>query len=146
KNDSRSLSIEFDYSSNPFRAAGYSYQLFIRLTSHEVNRHVPFHYCNWQDVSGEHKMSILTIIHHYFDLQQYHNIEHWDGIKLGIQAECTNLYKDRKTKLTRHFDKEVGYEDTKREKNNSPKGIDPESWVRVIDELFTTSTFKNRSL
>ncbi|KAL8200823.1 hypothetical protein R6Q57_012162 [Mikania cordata] len=43
---------------------------------------------------------------HYFDLAQYHNTEYWDGIKLGIQADCANRYKDRKTKLKKHFDKE----------------------------------------
>ncbi|KAL8244062.1 hypothetical protein R6Q59_010320 [Mikania micrantha] len=36
---------------------------------------------------------------HYFDLQRYHNTEYWEGIKQGIQSDCANRYKDRKTKL-----------------------------------------------
>ncbi|KAL8244262.1 hypothetical protein R6Q59_010520, partial [Mikania micrantha] len=105
-NGSRPLPIEFDYSSKLYRAVGENYQLFIRLISNEVDRHAPFHYRSWQEVPGDVKMSILTTLHHYFDLQQYHNTEYWDGIKLGIQAECANRYKDRKTKLKKHFDKE----------------------------------------
>ncbi|KAL8215988.1 hypothetical protein R6Q57_022825 [Mikania cordata] len=91
-------------------------------------------------------MSILTTFHHYFDLQQYHNTEYWDRIKLSIQADCANRYKDRKTKLKKHFDKEEGYDNTERAKQNPPKGMDPEAWVQVIDGFFTTSTYKNRSL
>ncbi|KAL8224414.1 hypothetical protein R6Q57_019889 [Mikania cordata] len=75
-------------------------------------------------------MSILTTLHHYFDLAQYHNTEYWDGIKLGIQADYANRYKDRKTKLKKHFDKEGGYDNTARAKQNPPKGMDPEEWVQ----------------
>ncbi|KAL8229905.1 hypothetical protein R6Q57_014805, partial [Mikania cordata] len=125
---------------------GENYQLFIRLISNEVDRHAPFHYRSWQEVPGDVKMSILTTLHHYFDLQQYHNTEHWDGIKLGIQSDCANRYKDRKTKLKKQFDKEGGYDNTARAKQNPLKGMDPEEWVQIIDGLFTTSSFKNRSL
>ncbi|KAL8209715.1 hypothetical protein R6Q57_006447 [Mikania cordata] len=44
---------------------------------------------------------------HNFDLQRYHNTEYWEGIKQGIQSDCAKHYKDRKTKLKNHFDKEV---------------------------------------
>ncbi|KAL8205778.1 hypothetical protein R6Q57_009329 [Mikania cordata] len=94
KNGSRSLQIEFDYSSNLYRAVGDNYQLFIMLISNEVDRHAPFHYRSWQEVLGDVKMFILTTLHHYFDLQQYHSTEYWDGIKLSIQADCANRYKD----------------------------------------------------
>ncbi|KAL8199543.1 hypothetical protein R6Q57_013111 [Mikania cordata] len=104
--------------------------MFIRLISNEVDRHAPFHYRSWQDVPGDVKMSILTTLHHYFDLAQYHNTEYWNGIKLGIQADCTNRFKDRKTKLKKHFDKEGGYDNTARAKQNPPKGMDPEEWVK----------------
>ncbi|KAL8223129.1 hypothetical protein R6Q57_020528 [Mikania cordata] len=50
------------------------------------DRHAPFHCLSRQEVPGDVKMSILTTLHHYFDLQQYHHTEYWDGIKLGIQA------------------------------------------------------------
>ncbi|KAL8202071.1 hypothetical protein R6Q57_011218 [Mikania cordata] len=136
-NGSRPLPIEFDYSSNLYRAVGENCQLFIRLISNEVDRHAPFHYPSWQEVPGDVKMSILTILHHYFDLTQYHNIEYWDGIKLVIQADCANRYKDRKTKLKKHFDKEGGYDNTTRAKQNLPKDMDPEEWVQenITDEL-----------
>ncbi|KAL8228344.1 hypothetical protein R6Q57_015928 [Mikania cordata] len=145
-NGSRQLPIEFDYSSNLYRVVGENYQLFILLISNEVDIHAPFHYRSWQEVPGDVKMSILTTLHHYFDLAQYHNTEYWDGIKLGIPADCANRYKDRKTKLKKHFDKEGGYDNTTSVKQNPPKGMDPEEWVQVIDGLFTTSTYKNRSL
>ncbi|KAD3336626.1 hypothetical protein R6Q59_028268 [Mikania micrantha] len=146
KNGSRPLPIEFDFSSNLYRAVGENYQLFIRLISNEVDRHAPFHYRSWQEVPGDVKMSILTTLHNYFDLAQYHNTEYWDGIKLGIQADCVNRYKDRKTKLKKHFDKVGGYDNTERAKQNPPKGMGPEEWVQLIDGLFTTSTYKNRSM
>ncbi|KAL8217072.1 hypothetical protein R6Q57_023909 [Mikania cordata] len=45
-------------------------------------------------------------------------------------SDCANRYKDRKTKLMKHFDKEGGYEDTKRAKHNPLKGMDPKAWVQ----------------
>ncbi|KAL8218317.1 hypothetical protein R6Q57_021690 [Mikania cordata] len=48
--------------------------------------------------------------------------------------------------LKKHFDKEGGYDNTTRTKQNPRKGMDPKAWVQVIDVLFTTSTYKNRSL
>ncbi|KAL8246236.1 hypothetical protein R6Q59_007452 [Mikania micrantha] len=122
KNGSIPLPIEFDYSSNLYRAVGENYQLFIRLISIEVDRHAPFHYRSWQEVPGDVKMSILTTLHNYFDLTQYHNTEYWDGIKLGIQAECANRYKDRKKKLKKHFDKEGCYDNTERAKSKQLYG------------------------
>ncbi|KAL8265852.1 hypothetical protein R6Q59_003196 [Mikania micrantha] len=65
------------------RGVGENCQLFVRLVSNEVDRHAPFHYRSWQEVPGEIKMFILTTLHHYFDLQRYHNTEYWEGIKQG---------------------------------------------------------------
>ncbi|KAL8254407.1 hypothetical protein R6Q59_032628 [Mikania micrantha] len=127
KNGSRPLPLEFDYSSNQFRAVGENYQLFVRLVSNEVDRHAPFHYRSWQEVPGEIKMSILTTLHHYFDLQRYHNTEYWEGIKQGIQSNCANRYKDRKTKLKKHFDKVGGYDNTERAKTKPPEGMNPDA-------------------
>ncbi|KAL8202013.1 hypothetical protein R6Q57_011160 [Mikania cordata] len=53
--------------------------------------------------------------------------------------------KDRKTKLKKHFDKQRGYDDTERAKARPPEGMDPDAWVRVIEELFTTTTYQKRS-
>ncbi|KAD7479187.1 hypothetical protein E3N88_02323 [Mikania micrantha] len=82
---------------------------------------------------------------HYFDLQRYHNIEYWEGIKQGIQSDCANRYKDRKTKLKKHFDKVGGYDNTERAKTKPPEGMNPDAWVQVIEELFTTPTYQKRS-
>ncbi|KAD5802462.1 hypothetical protein E3N88_13822 [Mikania micrantha] len=82
---------------------------------------------------------------HYFDLQRYHNTEYWEGIKQGIQSDCANRYKDRKTKLKKHFDKVGGYDNTERAKTKPPEGMNPDAWVRVIEELFTTPTYQKRS-
>ncbi|KAD4585795.1 hypothetical protein E3N88_23396 [Mikania micrantha] len=125
RNGSRPLPLENDYSSNQFRAVGENYQLFVRLVSNEVDKHAPFHYRSWQEVPGEIKMSILTTLHHYFDLQRYHNTEYWEGIKQGIQSDCANRYKDRKTKLKKHFDKVGGYDNTERAKTKPPEGMNP---------------------
>ncbi|KAL8205384.1 hypothetical protein R6Q57_008935 [Mikania cordata] len=112
---------------------GHSYTVLTSCessVSNEVDRHAPFHYRSWQEVPGDVKMSILTTLHHYFDLAQYHNTEYWDGIKLGIQADCANVYKDRKTKLKKHFDKEGRYDNKARSKQNPSKGMAPEGWVK----------------
>ncbi|KAL8209853.1 hypothetical protein R6Q57_006585 [Mikania cordata] len=139
KNGSRPLPLEFDYSSNQFRVVGENYQLFVRLVSNEVDRHAPFHYRSWQEVPGEIKMSILTTLHHYFDLQRYHNTEYWEGIKQGIQSDCANRYKDRKTKLKKHFDKVGGYDNTERAKTKTPEGMNLDVWGKIMDE-------KNKSM
>ncbi|KAL8259721.1 hypothetical protein R6Q59_027674 [Mikania micrantha] len=133
KNGSRPLSLEFDYSSNQFRAIGENYQLFVRLVSNEVDRHAPFHYRSWQEVPGEIKMSILTTLHY------------WEGIKQGIQSDCANRYKDRKTKLKKHFDKVGGYDNTERANTKPLESMNPDAWVRVIEELFTTLTYQKWS-
>ncbi|KAL8224220.1 hypothetical protein R6Q57_019695 [Mikania cordata] len=67
-------------------------------------------------------------------------------IKTGFSSWFRYKSKDRKTKLKKNFDKEGGYDNTERAKQNPPKGMDSEAWVQVIDGLFTTSTYKNRSL
>ncbi|KAL8204568.1 hypothetical protein R6Q57_010191 [Mikania cordata] len=53
----------------------------------------------------------------------------------SIQADSANRYKDRKTKLKKHYDKEGGYEDTEIAKHNPPKGMDPEAWDNITEEL-----------
>ncbi|KAL8209393.1 hypothetical protein R6Q57_006125 [Mikania cordata] len=59
----KNRSRQFDYSSNLYRAVVENYQLFIRFISNEVDRHAPFHYRSWQEVSRDVKMSILTALH-----------------------------------------------------------------------------------
>ncbi|KAL8229200.1 hypothetical protein R6Q57_014100 [Mikania cordata] len=172
KNGSRPLPIEFDYSSNLYRAVGENYQLFIRLISNEVDRHAPFHYRSWQEVPGDVKMSILTTLHvsiltnvlcilvSYFwlfsnHINFYSITSTYNNITIpntGMESSLVfNLTvqtgtKTGNTKLKKHFDKEGGYDNTVRAKQNPPKGMDPKEWVHIIDGLFTTSSFKNRSL
>ncbi|KAL8225527.1 hypothetical protein R6Q57_018084 [Mikania cordata] len=110
-----------------FRAVGDNYQLFSRLISNEIDGHAPFRYRSWQDVPGEHKMYSPHLITILF-CNQYHNSEHRDGIKLGIQVDGANRYKDRKIKLKTQFNQEGGYEDTSRAKQNPSKG-------KITDEM-----------
>ncbi|KAL8223791.1 hypothetical protein R6Q57_019266 [Mikania cordata] len=98
-----------------------------------------------KEVPGEIKMSILTTLHHYFDLQRYHNTKYRKGIKQGIQSDCANRYKDRKTKLKKHFDKVGGYDNTERAMKKPPEGMNLDAWVRVIEEIFPTPTYQKRS-
>ncbi|KAL8208942.1 hypothetical protein R6Q57_008354 [Mikania cordata] len=86
------------------------------------------------------EMSLLTVLH--IICEQVVNLE---CIKQGIQADCANRYKDRKTKFKRHFDKHGGYDNTKIAKIKPLEGMDPDAWVRVIEELFTTPTYQKRS-
>ncbi|KAL8255299.1 hypothetical protein R6Q59_033520 [Mikania micrantha] len=84
-------------------------------------------------------------MYHYFDLQRYHNTEYWEGIKQGIQSDCANRHKDRKTNLKKHFDKVGDYDNTERAKTKPQEGMNLDAWVRVIEKLFTTPTYQKRS-
>ncbi|KAL8231001.1 hypothetical protein R6Q57_000779 [Mikania cordata] len=37
------------------------------------------------------------------------------------------------------------YDNTERAKTKPPEGMNPDAWVRVIEELFTTLTYQKRS-
>ncbi|KAL8240132.1 hypothetical protein R6Q59_013487 [Mikania micrantha] len=50
-----------------------------------------------------------------------------------------------KNKAQKHFDKVGGYDNTERAKTKPPEGMDPDAWVRVIEELFKTPTYQKRS-
>ncbi|KAL8210350.1 hypothetical protein R6Q57_007082 [Mikania cordata] len=139
KNGSRPLPIEFDYSSNLYRAVGENYQLFIRLISNKVDRHATFHYRSWQEVPGDVKMYILTTLHISRRYTYGPNKLNKFGpiyIERPLFADYANQYKDRKTKLKKHFDKEGGSDNTTRAKQNPPKGMDPEDWVQLTDHPY----------
>ncbi|KAD7477602.1 hypothetical protein E3N88_00738 [Mikania micrantha] len=74
----------------------------------------------------------------------YYSSEHWEGIKMGIHSECANRYKGRKASLKSHFDKVGGVDDVEEAKRNPPKKMLQETWVELIDKLFSTSKHANR--
>ncbi|KAD2804950.1 hypothetical protein E3N88_38327 [Mikania micrantha] len=141
----RPLTIPFDVNAT-FTPVGELNDWFTHEVGIYMWEHIAFDKTSWKYVSSAEKNALYEHLKNYFDLAHYHNTEYWDGIKLGIQADCANRYKDRKTKLKKHFDKVGGYDNTERAKQNPPRGMGPEEWVQLIDGLFTTSTYKNRSM
>ncbi|KAL8249047.1 hypothetical protein R6Q59_005915 [Mikania micrantha] len=53
--------------------------------------------------------SLRVVNLEYFDLQTLRNTDQWEGIRLGIHAECQRAYKDRKQEFKKYFDKVGGY-------------------------------------
>ncbi|KAJ0932090.1 hypothetical protein HanPSC8_Chr04g0169651 [Helianthus annuus] len=82
---------------------------------------------------------------HYFDIKSFQNTEHWDAIKESIQVECASRFKDRKSGMKKHFDRHGGYKDVEEAKRHPPESMDPEAWCKLIDGLFTTPEYTNRS-
>lgn len=169
-NGSKPLSIEFDTTDQQFRPVGKHYQMFVRLLSNEIDRHVPYYYSAWKNVPTELKKSIFTTVsvsiqfidlfqfhnfellfsnylnlQHYFDLAAYHTSEYWEGIKMRIQDECAERYKDRKCKLRSHFYKVGGTNNVEEAKRKPHKRIHLDAWVELIDKLSATPEDANRS-
>ncbi|KAL8262663.1 hypothetical protein R6Q59_024012 [Mikania micrantha] len=129
KNGSKPLPIEFDYSSNLYRAIGENYQLFIRLISNEVDRHAPFHYRSWQEVSGDIKMSILTTLHNTANRSKqlygsYHGTQsyaqrRYDEVKEGGVPQHVEGWRDM------HFKGSSGWYNQLAEQH----------WENITDEL-----------
>ncbi|KAL8232242.1 hypothetical protein R6Q57_002020 [Mikania cordata] len=60
------------------------------------------------------------------------------GLNKGSKRIVQTAIKIKKDE--NHFDKERGYDNTERAKRNLLEGMDPDAWVRVIEELFTNPT------
>ncbi|KAL8251694.1 hypothetical protein R6Q59_035387 [Mikania micrantha] len=85
------------------------------------------------------------ILKEYFDLQTLRNTDQWEGIRLGIHAECQRAYKDRNQEFKKYFDKVGGYEDIVKAKSKPPEHMEQEAWEQLIDELFSDPDFRKRS-
>ncbi|KAM0066831.1 putative transposase, Ptta/En/Spm, plant [Helianthus debilis subsp. tardiflorus] len=119
--------------------------MYVRKISQEVDSEVPYHYSSWKNVDAKYKKAILATIAHYFDIKSFQNTEHWDAIKESIQVECASRFKDRKSGMKKHFDRHGGYKDVEEAKRHPPESMDPEAWCKLIDGLFTTPEYMNRS-
>ncbi|KAL8248977.1 hypothetical protein R6Q59_005845 [Mikania micrantha] len=138
RNGNKPLSIEYDTTEQQFRPVGEYYQMFVRLLSNEIGRHVPYYYGSWKNVTNQLKRSIFITVS--VSIQ----FNHWEGIKTGIQNECANIFKGRKAKLKRHFDMVGGVNDIEEAKRNPPKRMLSHTWVELIDKLFATREHANR--
>ncbi|KAL8205264.1 hypothetical protein R6Q57_008815 [Mikania cordata] len=67
---------------------------------------------------------VVRVKYEYFDLDSLRNTDQWEGIRLGIHAECQRAYKDRKQEFKKHFDSVGGYEDVEKERTKPPEELD----------------------
>lgn len=81
----------------------------------------------------------------YFDLQSLSSRPDWNGIRMGIDSECKERWKDRKSTMKKHFDKHGGYDDLESARANPHDSHTPEAWNKLIDELFMDPVFRARS-
>ncbi|KAL8241772.1 hypothetical protein R6Q59_012074 [Mikania micrantha] len=133
KNNYMPLSIEVEDEGGQYKFVGENCSDFIRLISNEVGKVAPFHYTSWQNVPE------------YFDLDSLRNTDQWEGIRLGIHAECQRAYKDRKQEFKKHFDSVGGYEDVEKARTKPPEELDRHAWEQLINQLFLNPDFRKRS-
>ncbi|KAL8260948.1 hypothetical protein R6Q59_024997 [Mikania micrantha] len=103
KNNCKPLPIEVEDEGGQYKFVGENCSDFIRLISNEVGKVVPFHYTSWQNVPDQFKKAIFPTFFEYFDLQTLRNTDQWEGIRLGIHAECQRAYKDRKQEFKKYL-------------------------------------------
>ncbi|KAL8209636.1 hypothetical protein R6Q57_006368 [Mikania cordata] len=107
QNNKKPLPLAVTTDEDQYRFVGDNNSDFIRLISNELGKTVPFYYASWQD--------------EVFDLQALQDEGLWEGVKLGINAECARSYKDRKQKAKKHFLANGGYENIEMGKNSPPE-------------------------
>ncbi|KAD2805459.1 hypothetical protein E3N88_38836 [Mikania micrantha] len=134
------LPIEVEDEGGQYKFVGENCSDFIRLISNEVGKVVPFHYTSWQNVPDQFKKAIFPTLFEYFDLQTLRNTDQWEGIRLGIHAECQRAYKDRKQEFKKYFDKVGGYGDIVKAKSKPPEHMDQEGTGGI--EVFKETHFK----
>ncbi|KAL8239962.1 hypothetical protein R6Q59_016529 [Mikania micrantha] len=96
QNNKKPLPLAVTTDEDQYRFVGDNNSDFIRLISNEVGKTVPFYYASWQDVPNEYKQVIYPTLFEFFDLQPLQDEGLWEGVKLGINAECAQSYKYRK--------------------------------------------------
>ncbi|KAL8262463.1 hypothetical protein R6Q59_023812 [Mikania micrantha] len=145
QNNKKPLPLAVTTDEDQYRFVGDNSSDFIRLTSNEVRKTVPFYYASWQDVPNEYKHAIYPTLFEFFDLQALQDEGLWEGVKLGINAECARSYKDRKQKAKNHFLANGGYENIEKAKNSPPEYMNQSEWVELIDKLFKSDAYMKRS-
>ncbi|KAL8223166.1 hypothetical protein R6Q57_020565 [Mikania cordata] len=145
KNNCMPLPIEVEDEGGQYKFVGENCSDFIRLISNEVGKVAPFHYTSWQNVPDKFKKAIFHTLFEYFDLDSLRNTDQWEGIRLGIHAECQRAYKDRKQEFKKHFDSVGGYEDVEKARTKPPEELDQQAWEHLINQLFLSQDFRKRS-
>ncbi|KAI3730858.1 hypothetical protein L1987_62037 [Smallanthus sonchifolius] len=145
ENGRKPLPIDVELHAGGYKFVGPNASDFIRSISLEVEKVVPPHYPNWAKVPIEKKRAIYPTLIDYFDLESWRNTDKWQGVELGITAECQRSYKDHKNVLKGHFLENGGYDDVEAAMNNPPEDLDQESWQTLINELFLDASYKNRA-
>ncbi|KAL8248461.1 hypothetical protein R6Q59_005329 [Mikania micrantha] len=145
KTTKKPLPLAVTTDENQYRFVGDNSSDFIRLISNEVGKTVHFYYVSWQDVPNEYKQAIYPTLFEFFDLQALQDEGLWEGVKLGINAECARSYKDRKQKAKKHFLANGGYENIEKAKNFPPEYMNQSEWVELIDKLFKSDAYMKRS-
>ncbi|KAL8209048.1 hypothetical protein R6Q57_008460, partial [Mikania cordata] len=121
KNNCMPIPIEVEDEGGQYKFVGENCSDFIRLISNEVGKVAPFHYTSWQNVPDKFKKAIFPTLFEYFDLDRLRNTDQWEGIRLGIHAECQRAYKDRKQEFKKHIDSVGGYEDVEKARTKPPE-------------------------
>ncbi|KAL8267723.1 hypothetical protein R6Q59_001521 [Mikania micrantha] len=98
QNNKKPLPLAVTTDEDQYRFVGDNSSDFIRLISNEVGKTVSFYYASWQDVPNKYKHAIYPTLFEFFYLQALQDEGLWEGVKLGINAECARSYKDRKQK------------------------------------------------
>ncbi|KAI3712093.1 hypothetical protein L1987_70642 [Smallanthus sonchifolius] len=145
ENGRKPLDIDVELHGGGYKFVGPNATDFIRAISLEVEKVVPPYYPNWAKVPNEKKQAVYPTILEYFNLDAWRNTEKWQGVQLGITAECQRAYKDRKGEMKVHFDENGGYDDVEAARSNPPQDVDQETWDILINQLFLSAGYKNRS-
>lgn len=68
----------------------------------------------------------------------------WPNILAGIERQCQDLYRDRKSRLKQYFKKVGGYKDIANARRNPPSHFDLKKWNETVD-FFCDPNYKDRS-
>jgi len=72
------------------------------------------------------------------------NVPEWPQILAGIERDCQDRFKDRKSRLKTHFENVGGYDNVANARRNPPRHVDLENWNKTVN-LFLDSKFRKRS-
>ncbi|XP_076956772.1 uncharacterized protein LOC143632062 [Bidens hawaiensis] len=73
------------------------------------------------------------------------NSPHWRKINDGINSDCANRFRGLKSKFGKHFKKVGGKEDLENSRKKPHSLIDKKKWNKLIDDLFLTPEYIERS-
>ncbi|KAJ9555866.1 hypothetical protein OSB04_010480 [Centaurea solstitialis] len=143
-NGDKPLPVEFDVTDKTFKpiGPGNNAALFTRYLENLIGHGTSPYHRSWNNVSPEFRMSIIRRLRRYFILDS--TVPEWPMILAGIERQCQDLYKNRKSKLKDYFEKVGGEKDVANARRNRPPHLDDEQWDNTID-LFLDAKFKQHS-